>query len=80
MNLLLHNRLVVKNLKTKKIVISTILAVLIFFNFINPVQASIFSDDNKEPTTIEETIEKDDGGLFEKIIAKMIRRYSSNSI
>ena len=67
-------------MKTKKIVISTILAVLIFFNFINPVQASIFSDDNKEPTNIEETIEKDDGGLFEKIIAKMIRRYSSNSI
>lgn len=80
MNLLLHNRLVVKNLKTKKVIISTILAVLIFFSFMNPVQASLFSDDDKEPTTIEETIEKDDGGLFEKIIAKMIRWYSSNCI
>lgn len=80
MNLLLHNRLVVKNLKTKKVIISTILAVLIFFSFINPVQASLFSNDDKEPTTIEETIEKDDGGLFEKIIAKMIRWYSSNCI
>lgn len=80
MNLLLHNRLVVKNLKTKKVIISTILAVLIFFSFINPVQASLFSDDDKEPTTIEETIEKDDGGLFEKIIAKIIRWYSSNCI
>ena len=78
-NLLLHNRMVVKNLKTKKILISTILVVLIFFSFINPVQASLFSDDD-EPTNIEETIEKDDGGLFEKIIAKMIRRYSTNSI
>ena len=28
---------------------------------------------------IEETIDKDEGGLFEKIIAKMIRRYSRNS-
>lgn len=79
-NLLLHKRMVVKNLKTKKILISTILVVLIFFSFINPVQASLFSDDDEEPTTIEETIEKDDGGLFEKIIAKMIRRYSTNSI
>ena len=67
-------------MKTKKILISTILAVLIFFSFINPVQASLFSDDDEEPTTIEETIEKDDGGLFEKIIAKTIRRYSTNGI
>lgn len=67
-------------MKTKKVIISTILAVLIFFSFINPVQASLFSNDDKEPTTIEETIEKDDGGLFEKIIAKMIRWYSSNCI
>lgn len=80
MNLLLHSRLVVKNLKTKKLVISTILIVLIFFSCINPVQASLFSDDDDKPTNIEETIDKDDGGLFEKIIAKMIRWYSTNSI
>ena len=62
-------------LKTRKFLISVILIILIFFSFINPVQASIFSDDD-DKSTIEETIEKDDGGLFEKIIAKMIRRYS----
>jgi len=49
---------------------------LIFFSFINPVQASIFSDEDDEKSEIEETIDKDDGGLFEKIIAKMIRGYS----
>ena len=69
-----------KYLKTRKILVGIALAILIFFSFINPVQASLFSDDDEEPTTIEETIEKDDGGLFEKIIAKMIRRYSTNSI
>ena len=62
-------------LKTRKFLISVILIILIFFSFINPVQASIFSDDD-DKSTIEETIEKDYGGLFEKIIAKMIRRYS----
>lgn len=67
-----------KYLKTRKILISIFLAILIFFSFINPVQASIFSDDDE--SSIEETIDKDDGGLFEKIIAKMIRRNSRNSI
>jgi len=68
----------VKYLKTRKILISICLAILIFFSFINPVQASIFSDDDE--SSIEKTIDKDDGGLFEKIIAKMIRRNSRNSI
>lgn len=54
--------------------------ILIFFSFINPVQASLFSDDDDKKSSIEETIDKDDGGLFEKIIAKMIRWYSRNSI
>lgn len=45
--------------------------ILIFFSFMNPVQASLFSDDEKN-TSIEDTIDRDDGGLFEKIIAKMI--------
>lgn len=58
--------------------ISIILVILIFFSFENPVQASIFSDDNQ--TDIEKVIDKDEGGLFEKIIAKMIRRISRNSI
>lgn len=62
--------------KTKRILVSIILVMLIFFSFINPVQASIFSDEDDEKSEIEETIDKDDGGLFEKIIAKMIRGYS----
>ena len=66
-------------MKLKKIFISIILVMLIFFSYTNPVQASLFSDD-ENPTTIEETIEQDDGGLFERIIAKMIRWYSTNSI
>lgn len=62
--------------KIKRILVSIILVMLIFFSFINPVQASIFLDENDEKSEIEETIDKDDGGLFEKIIAKMIRGYS----
>lgn len=65
-------------MKTKKIWIS-IVVILIFFSFISPVNASIFDHDDKK-SDIEETIEKDDGGLFEKIIAKMIRRYCRNCI
>lgn len=65
-------------MKTEKMLISIILVILIFFSFVNPVQASIFSDDNQ--TDIEKVIDKDEGGLFEKIIAKMIRRISRNSI
>lgn len=68
-----------KQLNIKKVIISIFLTILIFFSFINPVQASLFSDNN-EKSSIEETIDKDDGGLFEKIIAKMIRRHSRNSI
>ena len=58
-------------MKTKKIFISIIVVMLIFLNFANPVHASIFDSDDKE-SDIEETIDKDAGGLFEKIIAKMI--------
>jgi len=54
--------------------------ILIFFSFMNPVQASLFLDDDDKKSEIEETIDKDDGGLFEKIIAKMIRRNSRNCI
>lgn len=66
-------------MKTRKILISIALAILIFFSITNPVQASLFSDDDEE-SSIEETIDKDDGGLFEKIIAKMIRRNSRDNI
>lgn len=68
-----------KQLKTKRVLISMLITILIFFSFMNPVEASLFSGDDAK-SSIEETIDKDDGGLFEKIIAKMIRRYSRNSI
>ena len=67
-------------MKTKRILISMFVTILIFFSFMNPVQASLFSDDDDKKSSIEETIDKDDGGLFEKIIAKMIRWYSRNSV
>ena len=51
----------VKQLNIKKVIISIFLTILIFFSFINPVQASLFSDNN-EKSSIEETIDKDDGG------------------
>lgn len=61
-------------MKHKKSILVSIIIILIFFSFVRPVQASIFSDDDKDKSEIEETIKKDDGGLFEKVIAKMIRR------
>lgn len=64
----------------KKVLISIFLVILIFFSFTNNVQANFFTDDKEDnKSEIEETIDKDEGGLFEKIIAKMIRRYSRNS-
>jgi len=65
-------------LKRNKIVLSIILVILIFFSFTNPVNASLFWDDDS--SSIEDTIDKDEGGLFEKIIAKMIRWSSRNRI
>ena len=63
----------------KKVLISIFLVIL-FFSFTNNVQANFFTDDEEDKKSeIEETIDKDEGGLFEKIIAKMIRRHSRNS-
>lgn len=62
-------------MKTRKFLVSILLVILIFFNLKNTVNASIFDDDwlgDNEKSDIEQTIDKDDGGLFEKIIAKMI--------
>lgn len=62
-------------MKMKKVLISIFLVILIFFSFTNNVQANFFTDDEEDKKSeIEETIDKDEGGLFEKIIAKMIRR------
>ncbi len=78
-----------KYLKTKRIFISIFLVILIFFSLTNTVHASSFLDGYEDPydkydidekSEIEETIDNEEGGLFEKIIAKMIRRYSRNCI
>ena len=60
----------------KKFIISIFIIILIFFSFETNVNASIFTaeDDFKGKNDIEKTIDKDEGGLFEKIIAKIIRR------
>ena len=69
-------------MKIKKLCLSIVLIILIFFNLAKPVQANIFTDDlfeDDNKSDVEEVIDEDDGGLFEKIIAKMIRRHSRNS-
>ena len=73
-------------LKIKKVAVSMMVVILIFFIFTKPVKANIFTAEEdfrgKSETEegIEETIENDNGGLFEKIIAKMIRWYCGNCI
>ena len=59
----------------KKFCISIFLIILIFFSFTNKVNANFFTDD-EDSETIEDIIDNDECGLFEKIIAKMIRRSS----
>ena len=58
-------------MQVKKFLISILILILIFFNFLTPVKANLFTDD-EDSSEIEEIIDKDEGGLFEKIIAKMI--------
>lgn len=64
----------------KKVFVSALIIVLIFFSFVNISFADNEEEKKEETTEITETIENDDGGMFEKIIAKMIRRYCTNSI
>lgn len=66
-------------MKIKKVLISALIMVLIFFTFTN-VSNALFDSEEEKQSDIEETIDKDDGGMFEKIIAKMIRRNCRNSI
>ena len=62
-------------MKMKKILVSILLVILIFFSF-SQVQFKATSNE----IDIEKVIDKDEGGLFEKIIAKIIRWISRNSI
>lgn len=63
--------------KTNKKFITGILIILVFFTiFITKSNANFFLDDDKKEekkTNIDKTIDNDGGGIFEKIIAKMIR-------
>lgn len=52
-----------------------LLVILIFFSF---AQVQVKATNNE--IDVEKVIDKDEGGLFEKIIAKIIRRISRNSI
>ncbi|MCI9038500.1 MAG: hypothetical protein HFJ29_01235 [Clostridia bacterium] len=62
-------------MKMKKILVSILLVILIFFSFL---QVQVKATNNE--IDIEKVIDKDEGGLFEKIIAKIIRWISRNSI
>ena len=68
--------------KINKKLVASILIILVFLNlFIPKSNANFFThgDDKKDKTEIEKTIDYDDGGIFEKIIAKMIRWISRGS-
>ena len=57
----------------KKIIVSILMILLFFSLFIPKANANFFTDNSKKDNTdIEKTIDSDDGGIFEKIIAKMI--------
>ena len=69
--------------KINKKLIASILIILVFLSlFIPKSNANFFTDDDdkKDKSEKEKTIDSDDGGIFEKIIAKMIRRISRISI
>lgn len=69
--------------KINKRLIASILIILVFLSlFIPKSNANFFTDDDdkKDESQIEKTIDADDGGIFEKIIAKMIRWISRGSI
>ena len=56
-----------KYLKTKRILISIFLGVLIFFSFTNSVYASSFLDDYDDPYHKYEIVEKSVGGIAETV-------------
>lgn len=63
-------------MKKSKLLVSIMIVILIFFSFTNVG----YADTEERSEQIEETIDDDEGGLFEKVIAKIIRWASSSSI
>lgn len=65
----------------KKIFTSIVILILVFLClFTTNSNANFFTDRKNEDSDIEKSIDSEDGGIFEKIIAKMIRRSCTNSI
>ncbi len=64
--------------KLNKIIASILMMLVFLCLFIPKVNANFFTDFGEQKSEIEETIDEDEGGIFEKIIAKMIRRNSRN--
>lgn len=60
-------------MKILKKIIASILIILVFLCVFLPKTNANFFDDEDEESEIKKTIDEDDGGIFEKIIAKMIR-------
>ena len=58
--------------KFRKLTMSILMILVFLCLFIPKANANFFTDNNKEDTTITDTINSDDGGIFEKIIAKII--------
>lgn len=61
--------------KTNKIIASILIILVFLCLFIPKSNANFFTDDDdkdEQKSEIEKTIDSDDGGIFEKIIAKMI--------
>lgn len=63
--------------KFKKIIASILIVLVFLYSFIPKAEASFFTNNfggnnSKEESKIENAIENDDGGIFEKIIARMI--------
>lgn len=70
--------------KKKKTVSSILILILVFLCLFMPkANANFFTDDwdnNNEKSEIEESIDSEDGGIFEKIIAQLIGRNCRNSV
>ena len=58
---------------TKKIVASILIILVFLCLFLPNTYADFFDGEDEEESEINKTIDEDDGGIFEKIIAKMIR-------
>ncbi len=61
-------------MKIVKKIVASILIILVFLCLFLPnTYADFFDGEDEEESEIKKTIDEDDGGIFEKIIAKMIR-------